>query len=101
MPFLNRSGLTRRCFLLSAEIAFFVLTMWVVTRYYEFTTRTFTTAEMGVIISNQQKASAATMDRKSWKRTELFTQANLEKFSILAFNGLAGDADADQSNALN
>ena len=101
MPFLNRSGLTRRCFLLSAEIAFFVLTMWVVTRYCEFTTRTFTATETGVIISNQQKASAATMDRKSWKRTELFTQANLEKFSILAFNGLAGDADADQSNALN
>ena len=65
MPFLNRSGLTGRFFLLSAEIAFFVLMMWVVTRYCEFTTRTFTATETGVIISNQQKDSAVTMGRKS------------------------------------
>ena len=77
--------------------------MWVVTCYCEFTTRTFTTAETGVIISYQQKASAATIGRKSWERTELFTPANLEKFSILTLNGLAADADADadKSNALN
>ena len=73
--------------------------MLVVTRYCEFTTRTFTTAETGVIISNQQKDSAATKETKSWKRTELFTPANLEKFSILALIGLA--FDADKSNALN
>ena len=98
MPFLNRWDLTGRFFLLSAEIAFFVLMMWVVTRYCEFTTRTFTATETGVIISNQQKDLAATEDTKSWKRTELFTPANLEKFSILALNGLA--FDADRSSAL-